>query len=67
MPRKKAKAQEPKQKEIESSTDDPFEAHARVQEETSSDGKFSTYELAPKKDPLAGDLILQHRGEPKAD
>ena len=38
-----------------------------VLEQTSSDGKFSTYEVAPKKDPLAGDLILQYRGAPKED
>lgn len=36
-----------------------------IQETTSSDGKFSTYEYAEKKDPRDGDLILQHRGEPK--
>jgi hypothetical protein len=54
-----------KQKEIESKEDDPFAAHARVQEETSSDGKFSTYERAPKKDARDGDLILQYRGAPE--
>ena len=59
-----AKAQN-KQKEIESSYEDPFERAAHVQEETSSDGKFSTYELAPKKDPRDGDLILQYRGAPQ--
>jgi hypothetical protein len=53
------------QKEIEKSIKDPFERAAAVQEETSSDGKFSTYELAPKKDPRDGDLILQYRGAPK--
>ncbi len=45
--------------------DDPFTRSARVSEETSSDGKFSEYEIAPKQDPLDGDLILQYRGEPK--
>jgi hypothetical protein len=54
-----------KHKEIDRSEDDPFERAARVQTETSNDGKFSTYELAPKKDPRDGDLILQYRGEPK--
>lgn len=53
-----------KQKEIESAYDDPFERAAHVQEETSSDGKFSVYERAPKKDPRDGDLILQYRGSP---
>lgn len=52
-------------KEIDEKVDDPFERGRRVQEETSNDGKFSIYEVAPKKDPLAGDLILQYRGEPK--
>jgi hypothetical protein len=51
-------------KQIENEEDDPFAAAARVSEETSSDGKFSTYELAPKKDPRDGDLILQYRGAP---
>ena len=37
---------------------------AREKERTSNDGRFSTYAVAPKKDPLAGDLILQQRGEP---
>ena len=55
-----------RQKEIEQSVDDRFERAARVQEETSSDGRFSTYEVAPKKDPLDGDLILQFRGAPEA-
>jgi hypothetical protein len=54
-----------RQKEIEQKVDDPFERAARVQEETSNDGKFSTYEYAPKKDPRDGDLILQYRGAPK--
>ena len=54
-------------KEIEQSEKDPFARSARVQEETSSDGKFSTYEVAPKNDPLAGDLILQWRGAPERD
>ncbi len=56
-----------KHKEIESQTDDPFTRSARVSEETSSDGKFSTYEIAPKKNPLDGDLIVQYRGAPKED
>lgn len=51
-------------KQIDAEEDDPFVRGARVSEETSSDGKFSTYEVAPKKDPRDGDLILQHRGEP---
>lgn len=46
---------------------DPFESAARVQEETSNDGRFSTYEVARKKDPRDGDLILQHRGAPQED
>ncbi len=54
-----------KHKEIDKKEDDPFVRSARVTEETSSDGRFSTYELAPKKDPRDGDLILQYRGEPK--
>ena len=56
---------ESKHKEIDRSEKDPFIRSARVSEETSSDGKFSTYEYAPKKDPRDGDLILQYRGEPK--
>jgi len=54
-------------KEIDETTADPFERAARVQTETSSDGRFSTYEVAPKKDPRDGDLILQYRGAPKED
>ena len=54
-------------KEIDETTTDPFERAARVQTETSNDGRFSTYEVAPKKDPRDGDLILQYRGEPKKD
>lgn len=54
------------QKEIDKSGE-PLTRAARVSEETSSDGKFSTYELAPKKDPRDGDLHLQYRGEPKED
>ena len=53
------------QKTIEKSDEDVFQKRARVQQETSNDGKFSTYEVAPKKDPRDGDLILQYRGEPK--
>lgn len=53
------------QKKIEKQESDPFVKAARVSEETSSDGKFSTYEVAPKNDPRDGDLILQYRGEPK--
>jgi hypothetical protein len=52
-------------KQIDETEDDPFVKAARVSEETSSDGKFSTYEYAPKKDERDGDLILQYRGEPK--
>ena len=52
-------------KEIDRKEKDPLTRAARVSEETSSDGKFSTYELAPKKDPRDGDLTLQYRGEPK--
>ena len=63
MPRREQKApSEPKQKEIERQEDDPFRAHARVQQETSNDGKFSTYERV--KVP-GGELILQYRGAPK--
>ena len=51
-------------KQIEDEESDPFAASARVSEETSSDGKFSTYEYAPKKDARDGDLILQYRGKP---
>lgn len=52
-------------KQIEDQTDDPFERSARVQEETSNDGKFSTYERVPGRFPEDGDLILQWRGAPK--
>ena len=52
-------------KEIDATVDDA-DKRPVVLAETSSDGQFSTYEVAPKKDPLAGDLILQYRGEPKA-
>ena len=52
------------QKQIEKSDGDVFQKRARVQQETSNDGKFSTYEVAPKKDKRDGDLILQYRGEP---
>jgi hypothetical protein len=54
-------------KQIDDTVDDPFERAARVQTETSSDGKFSTTVVAPKKDPRDGDLILQYRGAPKED
>lgn len=54
-------------KELDEKVDDPFVRAARVSEETSSDGRFSTYEVAPKKDPRDGDLILQYRGVPKKD
>jgi hypothetical protein len=54
-----------KHKEIDAQESDPSTRSARVAEETSNDGKFSTYEYAPKKDPRDGDLILQWRGEPK--
>lgn len=53
-------------KEIDKSVDDEVKRPAVLQE-TSSDGKFSTYEIAPKKDPRDGDLHLQYRGEPKED
>ena len=53
------------QKKIEKQAKDVHERIARVEKETSNDGKFSTYEVAPKKDPRDGDLILQYRGEPK--
>jgi hypothetical protein len=63
---KKAKQAQNKQREIESKDhDNPFEKNAEVQEETSNDGKFSEYELAPKKDPRDGDLHLQYRGAPR--
>jgi hypothetical protein len=51
-------------KQIDETEDDEFVKSARVSEETSSDGKFSTYEIAPKKDARDGDLILQYRGKP---
>lgn len=38
---------------------------ARELEETSNDGRFSTYEVTEKKDPRDGDLIVQHRGKPE--
>jgi hypothetical protein len=62
---KAKKAVANKQREIEASDEDVFQKHARVQTETSNDGKFSEYEYAPKKDPRDGDLILQYRGAPK--
>ena len=37
---------------------------AYEKEVTSNDGRFSTYEVAPKNDPRDGDLILQQRGTP---
>lgn len=61
----KKKAQQTRQEEIEASDADVFEKHARVQTETSNDGKFSRYEYAPKNDPRDGDLILQYRDVPK--
>jgi hypothetical protein len=51
-------------KRIEQETDSPFERSARVSEETSSDGKFSEYEVAPKRNPEDGTLIQQYRGAP---
>lgn len=54
-------------KQIEEQTDDPFQRAARVQEETSNDGKFSTYERVPGRFPEDGDLILQWRGAPRED
>lgn len=53
-----------KHKQIDKQEKDPFVRGSRVSEETSSDGKFSSYEVAPKKDPRDGDLILQWRGAP---
>lgn len=53
-----------KHKEIDQSDSEPLAKAARVSEETSNDGKFSTYEVAEKKDPRDGDLILQYRGKP---
>lgn len=41
-----------------------FTEVAKEKERTSNDGRFSTYEYAPKNDPRDGDLILQQRGEP---
>lgn len=52
-----------KQSKIDGGVRDFTEVAEEI-ERTSSDGRFSTYEVAPKKDPLAGDLILQQRGEP---
>lgn len=52
-----------KSEEIEAKVEDPFERAALVQEQTSNDGRFSTYERV--KVP-GGELILQHRGAPKA-
>jgi hypothetical protein len=63
MAKKKAAAN--RHKEIERSTDDPFERAARVQEETSNDGKFSTYERVSTPNPEDADLILQWRGAPE--
>lgn len=57
-------AKKPLHKQIDAEEDDPFIRAARVSEETSNDGKFSTYEVAEKKDPRDGDLILQYRGKP---
>ena len=61
MAKKKA---DNRHKQIDQETSDDTERAARVWEETSSDGKFSTYEVAPKKDARDGDLILQYRGTP---
>ena len=55
---------ENRHKQLDQKVEDDTERAARVWTETSSDGRFSTYELAPKKDPRDGDLILQYRGEP---
>jgi hypothetical protein len=41
-----------------------FTEVAREIEETSNDGRFSTYEVTKKSDPRDGDLIVQHRGKP---
>lgn len=57
----------PGQREIEAETTDRDERIARVAAETSSDGRFSTYEVAPKRDPRDGDLIVQYRGAPRED
>ena len=53
------------QKKIEKETKNVWDRTARVEKETSNDGKYSTYEVAKKNDPRDGDLILQYRGEPK--
>jgi hypothetical protein len=50
--------------EIDRTVDDPAERAARVQEETSNDGRFSTYERVPGRFPEDGDLIVQYRGAP---
>jgi hypothetical protein len=55
---------ENRHKELDKKVEDGTERAALVWEQTSSDGRFSTYELAPKKDPRDGDLTLQYRGEP---
>lgn len=52
-------------KTIEKQESDPFQRAARVQEETSNDGKFSTYERVPGRFPEDSDVIVQYRGEPK--
>lgn len=62
--RKKPAADAALQKQIEQETEDPFDRAGRVAAETSSDGRFSSYEVAPKNDPRDGDLILQYRGAP---
>jgi len=56
---KKSKSSDP----IDGGVRDSTEV-SREREVTSSDGKFSTYAVAPKKNPLDGDLILQQRGKP---
>ena len=53
----------PKKQKIDGSPRDYTEV-ALEKERTSNDGRFSTYEVTPKKDPRDGDLILQQRGEP---
>lgn len=58
-------AKENLHKRIDREESDPFARSARVQEETSNDGKFSTYERVPGRFPEDGDLILQYRGAPK--
>jgi hypothetical protein len=62
----KKPAEEPNvHKHLDESVQDPAERRALVQQQTSNDGRFSTYEVTPKNDPRDGDLILQYRGAPR--